>query len=549
MVVPQLTHVASRWVWGNVGRRGVLAGTSVCLCRPRSRHSSPDSRPRSSSAATSSTYHDSRGGSLRVSADPSAQPSFKVDPSSLVPPGGEASAPYAVAGVPLSRNRHARPHSTSAASLLGLPQQPPPLPRAVDLRASSDAAPAAGDHDTLRRYGEDAPASVGGGGRSGAPTPPSTAAGPALSVSRHRESSRDRGVRPGDRSSSARRVANGHRVSVETPGRTRPSSRSQSQPQSRPHSQPISRRESPSGSRRDSLPDSRMLSRTSSRGSQKEMDAPSSPRPASRTRRHVFRSNSRSVVPPTPGRGKPPAAPVAGSRRALHSTGSSAITPRQRVPADPQPSLWWNRQLHTIGSTSIRRTPPPVAPSHVHRGSGGSVPGGVWYPPASGMPSPPRRRTRPPPLSWSGVDVQHDSPERQRWAAPRTSHPPPPAAPKSARRSRSSRDSDQSVDGAIGVGSIGIASLPVARSADPPQLHVSGGIGRHRLNSGGVRVRSPSPAAMNAADLASYPLNIDAARSVSSSGSRRGSAGGSLNSGRVYPQGSYRSGWIPPGNK
>lgn len=498
-------------------------------CRPRSRNSSPDSRPRSGSAATSSV-HDSRGGSLRASADPSAHPSFKVDPGSLVQPGQEGQAPY-TPSTPASKHRHSRPHSGSAASLMGLPQQPPPLPRAVDLRASGDAPPAAGDHDFVRRYGDEPPASVGGGGRSGAPTPPFTDAGPALSNNGGRDSARSTW------SSSSHRSIGARPPSADEPVHNRTSSRSRSQPHSRANSRP----------------GSRPVSRTSSQESRKPWasEEPDSPRPAGRTRRHVFRSTERSAVLQTPVRARPPV-PAGGSRRVLHSTGSTAVTPRERAAADPESGLWWNRQLHTIDSTSIRRTPPPSAPSSLHRGSRGSVSGGIWYPAShAGMPSPPRRRTGPPPLAWSSVDVQHDSPVDRRWTAPRASHPPPPPAPKDLHRrhSRSSRGTASSVDGGIGVGSFGVAALAASQSAEPPQLHVSGGIGRHRLDSRGSRARSPSPAAfgVDMSGLASHPLNIDANRSVSSSGSRRGSAGGGI--GRVYPQGSYRSGWIPPGNK
>ena len=495
--------------------------------RPRSRNASPDSRPRSSSAATSSTYHDSRGGSLRASADPSAHPSFKADPSSLIQSGQEAQAPFVS---PSAKPRHSRAHSSSMASLMGLPQQPPPLPRAVDLRVRGDAPPAAGEHDSMRRFGEEPPASVGGGGRSGAPTPPFTDAGPALSNNSRRESARSM------RSSSSHRS----RVpSADGPGHARTSTRSQSQPHSRA----------------TSAQGSRAPSRESSQGSLKP-EVSDSPAPVRRTRRHVFSMERSSDPPITPGRTRPPTH-SAGSRRVLHSTGSTAVTPRQRSAADPQPSLWWNRQLHTIDSTSIRRTPPPVNPSSVHRGSRGSVSGGIWYPPThAGAPSPPRRRTTgPPPLSWSSVDVQHDTQIDRRWTAPRASHPPAPAPPKSIRRSRSSRSSAVSIDGGIGVGSVGVAAMSVTQSADAPQLHISGGIGRHRLDARGVRARSPSPIAFGSAvpALASYPLNLDANRSLSSSGSRRGSAGGSamggVGSGRVYPQGSYRSGWIPPGTK
>eukprot|EP00892_Ulva_mutabilis_P001765 jgi/Ulvmu1/1158/UM107_0032.1 len=132
--------------------------------KARSRNSSPEPRPRSSSAATSSTYHDSRGSSLRVSADPSAQPSFRADPSSLWQPGEEAQPPYHERTP--SRSRHSRPHSSSAVNLAGLPQQPPPLPRASDLRASAEAPAAAGEPEHVHRYSDEPPASVGGGGRS-----------------------------------------------------------------------------------------------------------------------------------------------------------------------------------------------------------------------------------------------------------------------------------------------------------------------------------------------------------------------------------------------
>lgn len=516
----------SRYTRGNLHKNISQSVRLARPCRPRSRNSSPDSRPRSSSAATSSVL-DSRGGSLRASADPSAHPSFKADPGSLVQPGQEVQAPY-VLSTPGSKHRHSRPHSGSAASLMGLPQQPPPLPRAVDLRESADAPPAVGEHDFVRRYGDEPPASVGGGGRSGAPTPPFTDAGPALSNNGRCDSARS------NRSSASHRSIGSRPPSAGEPDHARTSSRSQSQPRNRENSRPRSR----------------PLSRTSSQ-EPLASEEPGSPRPAGRTRRHVFRSAERSAALKTPVRVRPPI-PSGGSRRVLHSTGSTAVMPRQRAPADPEPSLWWNRQLHTIDSTSIRRTPPPSAPSALHRGSRGSVSGGIWYPASqAGGPSPPRRRTGPPALAWSRVDVQHDSPVDRRWESPRASHPPPPAAPKALQRhgSGSSRGTTRSVDGGIGVGSFGVAALAASQSADPPQLHVSGGIGRHRLDSRGSRVRSPSPAAfgVDIPGLSSHPLSIDANRSVSSSGSRRGSAGGGI--GRVYPQGSYRSGWIPPGNK
>lgn len=492
-------------------------------CRSKSRNESPESRARTSSAATSSAHHDSRGSSLRVSADPSTQPSFRADSSS-----GWQDAPYPSP----SRQRHARPHSSSAATLSSLPQQPPPLPRASDLRASGDAPVAAGEPEHVRRSGDEPPAPVGGGGRSGAPTPPFTAAGTALSKNSRRESSRS------GRSTTSHRSGASRMPSTDAPpDRSRTTSRSQSRTRSRTASRP----------------ESRGPSRTSSRKATDRLtnEPPESPPPQGRIRRHVFRSVERSTEAPAPSRARPPT----GSRRVLHSTGSSAVTPRPKVSNDPQPNLWWNRQLHTIDSTSIRRAPPPVSPATLHRGTRGSVPGGVWYPASqSGVSSPPRRRiTGPAALSWSAVDEIQDAPGDRRWSDPRASHPQPPAAGKPRRRTASStRSGAGSIAGTMGVSSVGVAALPPARSLEAPQLHVSGGIGRHRLDDDWtMRTRSPSPGGFRPPPpaLLSHPLSVDGNRSVSSSGSRQGSFGGGIGSGRVYPQGSYRGGWIPPGNK